>query len=221
MPTPTPRAELPPLHDDDVHLWWARTAPADDAPGQRRPRLDRLLRRVLARYAGAAPDTLCFGREAQGRPFLLGSGMPEFNLSDTRGGSVIAVARRARIGVDLERLDRQLSHRRLAQRFFSAAEAAELDAMDDEAARAAFLRLWTAKEASCKATGTGIAGWLAHWRFDPRPDPPQLVALPAEAGAASRWYHARLSPDPDYTVVLACRDIRPTVWPLAFDPHAD
>jgi 4'-phosphopantetheinyl transferase len=208
---------LPPLDDADVHLWWAATAPGDDVPGRRRGRLDALLRAVLARYVDAPSETLRFGREPHGRPFLLGADMPDFNLSDTRGGSVIAVVRRGRIGVDLERLDRALPHRRLAQRYFAPAECEVLQAMDDDDARAAFLRLWTAKEASCKSTGTGIHGWLSQWQFDPIALAPQLRALPSDAGDAGRWHHLRVSPHPEYTAVLACEGYRPVLRGVLVD----
>jgi 4'-phosphopantetheinyl transferase len=205
MRTHSSNDAVPDLDPGDVHLWWRATAPDEELPRLRRTRLDVLLRRVLSRYAGLPPQRLQFGREARGRPFLLGTDMPDFNLSDTVGGSVVAVARRSRIGIDLERLDRVPSHRRLARRYFSARECLTLDALDDESARAAFLRLWTAKEASCKSTGTGIYGWLSHWEFDPLRALPRLLALPEAAGALAEWQHVRVSPHPDYTAVIACR----------------
>ena len=191
-----------------VHLWWLGGA-MHPAPQTRRARIDQLLRRVLAPYAGLAPDALRFGREARGRPFLLGERMPDFNLSDTRGGSLVAVAAYLRVGIDLERLDRQLTHRELARRYFAPREIAALEALPDEAARQAFLRLWTAKESSCKATGTGIFGWLPRWSFDPASDVPQLWSLPEEAGAATLWHHRRVQPHPEFTAVLSCLGVAP------------
>ena len=77
----------------------------------------------------------------------------------------------------------QLAHRALAPRYFSAAEANALAALPDDDARHAFLALWTAKEAACKATGTGIYGWLDRWCFAVAGGDPQLQAAPADAGA--------------------------------------
>lgn len=200
-----PGPDRPAFSDaSNVHLWWCATPPSEAAPALRRARLDRLLRDVLSRYVGLDPERLRFGREPRGRPFLHGEGMPDFNLSDTTGGSVIAVARAPRVGVDLERLDRVPSHRRLARRYYSSAECGRLEAMPDEDARRAFLALWTAKESSCKSTGTGIYGQLDRWTFDPRFEAPTLVSLPDEAGPASRWHHLRVEPAPGYTAVIAC-----------------
>jgi 4'-phosphopantetheinyl transferase len=167
---------------------------------------------VLAQYVDGE---LRFTRESKGRPYLAGG--PDFNLSDTVGGTVIAVAAQGRLGVDLERLDRQLPHRRLAARYYAPAEQDALLAMDDEAARRAYLRLWTAKEATCKSTGTGIYGQLPRWQFDARAaGDPVLLAWPEESGPRERWHHARVEPAPGYTCVLACDDYRPQPQVLRF-----
>lgn len=203
-------APVPPLDDGCIHLWWIAGGP--ETPQQRRARVDALLRSVLANYLAQHPDALRFGREARGRPFLLagqtadGAPPPDFNLSDTRGGTVVAVARGLRVGVDLERTDRALSHRALAPRYFAAEEATALAALPEEPARRAFLALWTAKEAACKATGTGIYGQLATWRFVVAEGEPQLRAAPPAAGADG-WSFRRVAPAPAYTAVVACRGV--------------
>lgn len=162
---------------------------------------------MLAPTVALAPADLRFGRESKGRPFLTQAGAPDFNLSDTTGGSLIALVGRGRIGVDLERLDRDPPVQRLAGRWFSEAEAQALAAMDAERARATFLRLWTAKEASCKATGTGIYGWLPQWVFDAISEQPVLQGLPEHAGAAALWRFLRLSPSDEHTAVLAMQAV--------------
>ena len=187
-----------------VHVWWHATPAGEVAPRARRGRLDRLLRSVLARYVGVAPEALRFARESKGRPYLAEGG-PDFNLSDTTGGTVVAVAQHGRLGVDLEKLDRAMPHQRLAKRYFAPREIAALSAMADDDARRAFLHLWTAKESSCKSTGTGIYGQLPRWEFDALVDgDPRLVAWPDEAAPRERWHHARVEPAPGYTCVLAC-----------------
>ena len=217
----SPAPEYPPAWGPaNVHLWWCPTPSAASAPRLRRARLDSLLRRVLARYVALEPSALRFGREARGRPFLLGERVPDFNLSDTVGGSVVAVAERGRVGVDLERTDRVLPHRRLAQRYYAARESDALARLTDSEARAAFLRLWTAKEASCKATGTGIYGQLDRWMFAIEGEAPVLWGLPTEAGAAAQWHHLRVTPVANYTAVLACQGWAPRVLGFTLDPDA-
>lgn len=164
------------------------------------------MRAVLAWHVGVAPDALVFGREEKGRPFLRHAGAPDFNLSDTHGGTLVALCRQGRVGVDLERIDRAPPVERLSRRWFSAQEADALRLMEAEPARAAFLRLWTAKEASCKATGTGIFSYTPRWRFDVHAQTPLLLEAPANAGDATRWQFFRLSPSREHTAVVALRD---------------
>lgn len=188
-------------------MWWCPdTADEADAGLSRRARTDRLLRQVLAPMLDRAPDALVFGRERKGRPFLRHDDAPDFNLTDTHGGTLIALCRRGRVGVDIERLDRTPPVARLAARWFAADEAERLAAMPGDDARRAFLRLWTAKEASCKATGTGIFGYLARWRFAPETEAPTPIAIPDDAGDATRWTFLRVMPTPVHTVVVSLRD---------------
>lgn len=196
-----------PLVPGAVHVLWS---PAPQLSSETRSNwLDQRLRRALAPYVGCAPDALSFSREARGRPYLrihAGSASDlDFNLSHTEGGCVIAVARARRVGIDLERSDRRMPALRLARRYFAADEAAALATLGPAEQARAFVHAWTAKEACCKATGSGLAGQLAAWRFacDSEGEAPQLLALPPGAGEPSQWQLRRLTPEPGYTAALA------------------
>jgi 4'-phosphopantetheinyl transferase len=197
-----------PLAAGALHVWWW-PEPLQPIAATRRLRTDAILRTLLARYLPVDPDALQFGREAKGRPHLLHANAPDFNLSDTAGGCMVAVSAGGRVGIDIERCDRAPPVVRLAERWFAPDEADALRELDAAAARRAFLRLWTAKEASCKATGTGIYERLSAWRFavDEGDGPPRVVALPPEAGHAEDWSFHRLAPVVSHTVVLACHGI--------------
>lgn len=200
---PLPAARASQLDRLELRLLWL--PPGDDAL-PRRARIDALLRRVLAPLLDLAPADLRFGREEKGRPFLRHDGAPDFNLSDTDGGTLLALTRAARVGVDLERVERTPPAGKLAVRYFAPAEAQAIAALPPAPAAREFIRLWTAKEASCKATGTGIFGWLPQWQFEPGEDAPRLRALPEHAGDAARWRFARVAPSHEHTAVLALRD---------------
>lgn len=203
-PEAKPRS-VGPLAVGELRLWWCPVeGDAGDEP--RRQRLDALLRRLLAPVVGLPADALRFAREDKGRPWLDHPQAPDFNLSDTDGGRLVAITAVARVGVDLERLDRQPPVQRLARRWFSGTEAQALSLLPDEKARLAFLRLWTAKEASCKATGTGIYGYLPRWIFDSGSEQPRLLGLPEDAGTQSRWRFLRVRPSDQHTAVVAMRD---------------
>ena len=198
----------PPLASGEVHLWWY-PSPAV-APRTRRVYIDALLRISLARYVGTTPQSLRFARETRGRPWLIDAAMPlDFNLSDTDRGTIIAVARDLRIGVDIERLDRQPRVMALAQRYFRPEETAGLSELPSDQAQHAFLNAWTAKESSCKATGTGIYGWLDQWGFarDIGGADPQVTYVPEAAAPLTAWQHRRVSPADGYTAVIAVKGV--------------
>lgn len=200
-----PPAALPAPRDAETDLWWIDPGIAAELPP--RPRARHLLHGLLSLYLEGAP--LQLDREAKGRPFLRNPGAPDFNLSDTRGGTVLAVAGRGRVGIDLERTDRAPPVARLAARWFAAEDAAALQALEAEPARRAFLQQWTAKEAACKATGTGIFGWLPGWRFALDSTEPRALALPEHAGSLDDWHFRRVEPEPGYTCVLAAWGFAP------------
>jgi len=180
------------LADDTVDLWLAFDAnfQSEDVQSkflalltaQERDRMQRLhfeagrrqfalarslLRQVLSAYEpDVAPALWEFQSSAEGRPFLASAfdhtGL-NFNLSHTEGLVALAVCRHARVGVDVEKMGR--APLAVAERYFSAAETAQLRVLPaDEQARH-FVRLWTLKEAYLKATGTGLAGGLSRMSF--------------------------------------------------------
>jgi len=115
------------------------------------------LRCVLGRYVSRAPQSLVFEYEAHGRPALKGAAGLDFNLSHSGDFAVIAVAERARAGVDLQKFDRARDHLQIAGRFFASAENDVLARLEGEAQVKAFYRTWACKEAYVKALGTSIA----------------------------------------------------------------
>lgn len=209
-------SDCPELAPGDVHLLWC-SAP-EPRPGGRRAWLDAHLRAQLAPYAGLPPAALRFDREPRGRPFLLDPRPPDlqFNLSDTVGGCLLAIARGLRVGLDLERSDRRMPAMSLARRYFADIESAALAALPEAQRELAFLHAWTAKEAACKATGSGLRERLHAWVFEVGTDEadPRLLEAPEEAGDPAAWTFRRLQPAPGYTAVLAApAAIRRLHWP--------
>lgn len=201
------------FEDDAVHVWLAFESLLDDpACAQRfaalmsveeRAREQRLLvessrrlhvlarglqREVLSSYLpGTTPRELRFLSVA-GRPELAppfdASGLV-FNLAHTCGLVVLAVARGAPLGIDVENYDQKVSLD-VARRFFSPDEAEALEALPGVAQPRRFLRLWTLKESYLKAMGTGIAGGLGSMTF--RIDDAGNFAFERAADVdASRW----------------------------------
>lgn len=172
-----------------------------------RPAAHALLRRALSQARpDVAPDNWRFARDERGKPHVA-PGLPplSFSLTHCRGLAAVAVAAAdIAVGVDAEPLTRRVEPLRLAQRFFTVQEADALAAMDDdEARRSAFLRLWTLKEATVKALGTGIAGSLQGFAFDSC-DPPRFTAFDPALGAAEEWFFWRRD-WAEFSVALALR----------------
>ena len=159
----------PRLGANEVHVWRVRLHGRDRARtatttatalrahrAGERARARCALRRILARYTGLAADALRIEADARGKPRLAHPGAPAFNLSHTDGLALVAVAR-SPVGIDVERLRPLADAPGLARRFLAPAEATAVAAGGAAARDAAFLRVWTRKEAVLKASGHGLA----------------------------------------------------------------
>lgn len=231
MPASTMRHETataPRLGANEVHVWRVRlhgldrARPATTETALRahrageRARARSALRRILGRYTGLAADALRIEADARGKPRLAHPGAPAFNLSHTEGLALVAVARTP-VGIDVERLRPLADALGLARRFLAPAEAAAVAAGGAAGRDAAFLRVWTRKEALLKASGHGLAldTRAIEVGSGPAPHAPARAAVP-EAGAfqvqslavESGWLAAlalQVQPDPVATAPVAIR----------------
>ena len=115
------------------------------------------LRRLLGKTLDVEPFQVEIERGARGRPFVPVSNGLDFNISHTDDVALFAFTRDQRIGVDVEREDRQLNVEGVARRFMSVQERDALRLLDEQSRRIALLRLWTCKEAMSKATGDALS----------------------------------------------------------------
>ena len=111
------------------------------------------LRGVLARVLQIAPNAVCLNSGPWGKPQVCGG--PQFNLSHSGPGAMIALHPHLPVGLDIE-LDARLAPNFLLPHILSASEAAKMPYTAGE-----WLRLWVRKEAVMKAQGVGL-------RSDPR-----------------------------------------------------
>jgi 4'-phosphopantetheinyl transferase len=119
------------------------------------------LRRVLGHHLRVGPDELRFdrtcdhcGHARHGRP-RLAEGEASFNLSHSGPHALVAVGA-GPIGTDIESAARRPVAAGVVRRCCSAAEQSWLAALPAGDQPAAFLRLWTRKEAVAKALGLGL-----------------------------------------------------------------
>jgi len=182
MPEPAATRECPPLAPYECRVWWATVA--DSGPhlepllsAQERERWrayvqadDRhrfltgaaLLRRAAATCLSVAPEQLRVDRRCpqcgaqHGKPRLPDHPGVDVSVAHTGEHAAVALARGPRVGVDVERIRRDVDVDELARSAFSSGEAAELAALPAGDRATAFYRLWTRKESIVKALGVGI-----------------------------------------------------------------
>ena len=117
-----------------------------------------ILRETLAAMLGEAPALLRFERGPDGKPALIDGGDVAFNLSKSGDGLLIATARGAAVGCDIEQLRPNSEAMAIAARWFSEGERAAVGGLDGDDFDRAFTTLWVRKEALLKAVGTGLQG---------------------------------------------------------------
>jgi 4'-phosphopantetheinyl transferase len=167
-----------------------------------------LVRTTLSRYAPVAPAAWTFRANDYGRPEVARAdlGWLRFNLSNTRGLIVCAVARDREIGADVEDTTRAGETVDIADRFFSAAEVAALRALPEGAQRGRFFDYWTLKEAYIKARGMGLSIPLDQFGFLLEDGAPIRIAIdPALGDDASTWQFAQLELSPEHRAAVAVR----------------
>jgi 4'-phosphopantetheinyl transferase len=116
------------------------------------------LRAVLAAYVDTPAGALAFTVGPHGKPALPGG--PPFSFSNSQGCGLCAVGVDREVGVDVERLREVPDAASIARSVFTPEER---QAWQDAGGGggAAFLRVWTRKEAALKAMGVGL-GALDH-----------------------------------------------------------
>lgn len=118
------------------------------------------LRILLGSYASTQPTALQFTYSKHGKPALASpydETQLQFNVSHSGAVILIALAHRHAVGVDVEAIERRVAEERIAERFFSPDEVAQLRSLPETAQHAAFFECWTRKEAFIKAHGEGLS----------------------------------------------------------------
>jgi 4'-phosphopantetheinyl transferase len=196
------------LDDRAIHVWLLRY--------QKSQRRDPL-RAVLGIYLGVPAGDVTFHEDEHGRPELASPwrDVLHFNWSHSGEMAIIAVARDVIPGIDIEQLRPRPRAIQLAERFFHPAEIAALEALEDSSREAAFLRLWTSKEAVLKALGRGLAFGLNRLHVTVEDEGMRLRWMDGED--ASSWQLHVLDVGAGYSASLAWRGPARAidVWTLA------
>jgi 4'-phosphopantetheinyl transferase len=162
------------------------------------------LRFLLARYLEEAPHAIRFRYGSKGKPELEVPAGIHFNVSHSGGLAMLAFSWDGEIGVDVERIYPMQDMLDIAERFFSAEEAADLRSLPVAERVDAFFRCWTRKEAYVKAVGDGLFIPLDSFRVTlRRGEPAEFIHFRNDAAAARRWTLMNLNVGTGYIAALA------------------
>ena len=215
------------LGSEVVHLWQRRlTVPAAEVSAcygllsreeqQRalrfRPERSRndfvltrgTLRILLAQYLDISSQEIRFRYQEHGKPILEGESDLRFNVSHTDGLALMAFVRQRALGVDVEKLGREIEAEQLAERFFSEPERQALRHLKGRELQVAFFRCWTRKEAYIKAKGNGLS--MPLHQFDvsiEAADRDALLATRPDPVEAGRWKICDVPIGPGYAAAVA------------------
>lgn len=191
------------LDEGSIHLWRIPYA----ASQGRTP-----LIALLAAYLGVPAESVGLDQETRGKPCLAHDASEsdrrwlDFNWSHSGDYALVALSRGCAVGVDIERLGKNLRAIEIARRFFDPREADALAPLDPVARDRAFIGLWCAKEAVLKAVGEGLSFGLARLAFVRRADADwELTRVDSALGHARDWQLAGFDAGSGYRGALAWR----------------
>lgn len=219
----------PPLEQNCVHLWRANL----DLPGARVDELAKLLsadelakanrfcfphlqrrfivaravlRQLLAGYLQINPQTVKFAYGDRGKPYLdLEHNHLQFNLAHSQEYALYGFSYNYPLGVDLEYLREMPDAAKIAQRFFTPQEFQLIDCLQGKQQQEVFFKLWTAKEAYLKATGTGLSGSLNGIDIGLKKTEPCLKSIQGNVEAVKWWSMHPCVPAQDYVGAIAIK----------------
>ncbi len=144
------------LFPGEIHLWFV-----DRVETSGRLSVMAVSQTLLGRYLGIPGDRVQVDHDIFGKPFVRDANL-SYSVSYTRDWMLVALGRQRRLGVDVESTGVTVNMEKIARRFFSEFERQQWSEQPEPRREAAFLYLWTRKEACLKARGCGF--------FDYRPE---------------------------------------------------
>jgi 4'-phosphopantetheinyl transferase len=108
----------------------------------------------LASYLQCQQSAITISKNKNGKPELRGTEYHGgFSISHSRNILVQAFSSAGAIGIDIEYKNHRRNYLKLAKRYFHTQEYNYISSLDENASMQWFYKLWTAKEAVCKAEG--------------------------------------------------------------------
>lgn len=171
-----------------------------------------LARKLLGAALFRPPAEIQFTSTERERPVLREGGL-EFNI--THAGDLVAVAfaKNARVGIDIERVERKVDLMGVAERILSEEDFAKFCALPDVEKAATFFRIWTRKEAYLKATGEGITDGLKKISVPLGTEEISSITDLRDESGAAKWRLHSLALPQGYAGCVACDDAEMPIEP--------
>jgi 4'-phosphopantetheinyl transferase len=173
-----------------------------------------VLRHVLSRYCGVAPESLRFETTANGKPSLQAPGEAlaqapsslQFNLTHSDDRALLGVSDGRELGTDLERVRSNLEALDISRHYFFGAEREAIENALSVMRDRTFFRYWVAKEAVLKAQGVGLGFPLDRFciHFHPGGDTAHIETLDP-AVLEPDWTVRMLPCEAGWTAAVASR----------------
>jgi len=114
---------------------------------------------ILSRYLSITPAKIQFKTNKYGKPFIYDQNPDDvtFNTSHSHEKLLIAICKNRDIGVDIQFESDNIPEMKIANRVFGPVDSSYLAKFSGVELRHKFFRIWTLKEAYCKALGLGFS----------------------------------------------------------------
>jgi 4'-phosphopantetheinyl transferase len=167
------------------------------------------LRIILGSYLKIQPEKIRFVYGLYGKPMLYTKNLRSivhFNLSHSNNMALVAIARDAEIGVDIEYVRPLPDAEEIAERFFSTEEFAAFRSIPPAKKLNAFYKCWTRKESFIKAIGNGLSQSLHSFQVSLAPgEPARLISIDNDKKKAAEWTIWDLMPSEGYAAAFAVK----------------
>ncbi len=146
------------------------------------------LRILLSGYTGMPAPQIDFEYTENGKPHMLDSDLA-FNVSHSGEWVLLAIGRDREIGVDIEKIRREVDVLPIASRYFTPEEIARIETAEDR--HSVFFHVWASKEAYVKACGSTLFSELANFSVPMK-----------EADKKDGWIFQRLEAGSKYAAAI-------------------
>ncbi|MFN1834852.1 4'-phosphopantetheinyl transferase family protein [Balneola sp. MJW-20] len=159
------------------------------------------LRQLLGFYLDREPDSIRLSSTPYGKPYLTRKEGIHFNISHSGDLLIIGLSAGDPIGVDVEKLNRNVDVDSVSRNYYSESEFRTIMDADYDDKRNLFFKIWTRKESLIKGIGKGLGISLQSFSVD-QEDPKVKWDMPANE-TGSDWYVSDLDVKSGYRAAFA------------------